>query len=78
MTTATEATKLSKRQRRMLKFLREYIAREGYAPTVREIGVGCDISSTSIVAYNLGQLQDRGYIRRAPGRVRAIAVVERK
>jgi SOS-response transcriptional repressor LexA len=50
-------------------------AEMGYAPTVREIQQWTSASSTSIVAYRLGQLEQRGYIARAPGRSRAIRVL---
>jgi repressor LexA len=55
---------LSKRQRKILKFLSEYIEETGYPPSIREIGAAADISSTSVVSYNLKRLEERGYISR--------------
>lgn len=56
--------RLSKRQRRILEFLGEYVEENGYPPTIREIGAAADISSTSVVSYNLERLEERGYISR--------------
>jgi repressor LexA len=56
--------RLSERQRRILEFLAEYIEENGYPPSIREIGTAADISSTSVVSYNLKRLEERGYISR--------------
>lgn len=56
---------LSERQRTILAFIVAYKeATQGHSPTIREIGRATDISSTSIVNYNLNQLEARGYIER--------------
>ena len=55
---------LSKRQRRILDFVNEYIDENGRPPTIREIGRAADISSTSVVNYNLTKLTERGYVER--------------
>ena len=56
--------RLSKRQRRILEFLDEYVTENGYPPSIREIGAAAGISSTSVVVYNLERLEERGYISR--------------
>jgi repressor LexA len=55
---------LSKRQEAILDFIRIYHAEHDYPPTIREIGKAADISSTSVVKYNLERLQEMGYIDR--------------
>ena len=55
---------LSPKQKRILQFIRKFIDARGYPPTVRDIVSGCEISSTSVVAYNLARLETAGYIRR--------------
>jgi repressor LexA len=55
---------LSKRQRRILEFLKEYVEENGYPPSIREIGAAAGISSTSVVSYNLRRLEERGHISR--------------
>lgn len=67
---------LSPRQRRVLDFIRRYIAEHGYPPTIREICEACDISSTSVANYNLRRLAEAGYIRRSDRLSRAIELTE--
>jgi len=55
---------LSDKQQRMLNFINEFVDDKGYPPTVRDILTGCQISSTSVVDYNLRVLQREGYLRR--------------
>jgi repressor LexA len=57
-------TALSERQVKILKFLQEFLAKQHYPPTIREIGQAVKISSTSVVNYNLNQLEKRGLIAR--------------
>ena len=56
--------KLSPRQKRILSYIRHYLADKPYPPTIRDIVGGCDISSTSVADYNLAILEKEGYIRR--------------
>ena len=44
---------LSSKQERILYFLRRFLEEKDYPPTIRDIAFGCDISSTSVVDYNL-------------------------
>ena len=55
---------LSAKQQRILTFVSEFIAERGYPPTVRDIQSGCNISSTSVVDYNLNILVQQGHLRR--------------
>jgi len=55
---------LSPKQERIINFVTEFLHDKGYPPTIRDIGAGCGISSTSVVAYNLDKLEQAGYIRR--------------
>ena len=56
--------KLSARQDRMLQFIQDFLEDNRYPPTVRDIQAGCEVSSTSVVDYNLRILQREGYLRR--------------
>jgi repressor LexA len=58
------AEHLSERQKRIVKFLGEYVEENGYPPSIREIGAAAGISSTSVVSYNLKRLEEKGYISR--------------
>ena len=65
----------SDRQQRMYDFIVAYkAAHDGRSPTIREIGDACDISSTSVVNYNLAGLARAGFIARPAGESRAITV----
>jgi repressor LexA len=55
---------LSDKQRRMLNFINDFVDDNSYPPTVRDILKGCNISSTSVVDYNLRILEREGYLRR--------------
>lgn len=55
---------LSAKQERIINFVTEFLQDQGYPPTIRDIAAGCDISSTSVVAYNLNKLEQAGYIHR--------------
>ena len=55
---------LSSRQERMMAFIREFISKSGYPPSIREIGEAVDISSTSVVNYNLKALEKKKLIAR--------------
>lgn len=70
------ADELSVKQRAILKFLEDFIAEHDYPPSIRDIQNGCDISSTSVVDYNLKRLEERGYIRRGREVSRAIELLD--
>lgn len=55
---------MSSKQKRILRFIRKFLDTRGYPPTIRDIVSGCEISSTSVVTYNLARLEAAGYIRR--------------
>lgn len=55
---------LSERQQKILEFVKSFTLANGYPPTIREIGAAVNISSTSVVNYNLDALQRGGYITR--------------
>jgi repressor LexA len=68
------AADLTARQRRILDYIRETVERRGYPPTVREIGEAVGLVSPSSVAYQMGVLQKKGYLRKDPNRPRAVDV----
>ena len=55
---------LSERQQKMLDYIHLYIDENGRPPTIREIGSAVDISSTSVVNYNLTRLKEKGLLER--------------
>ena len=67
---------LSHRQRRILEFIKEFLRGHGYPPSIRDIQGACDISSTSVVDYNLSILERDGFIRRDPEVSRGIELLD--
>ena len=65
---------LTARQRRILSCIREWVGEHGYPPSVREIGEVVGLVSPSSVAYQLKELEKKGYLRRDPNRPRAVDV----
>lgn len=67
---------LTDRQRQVLEFIRTYIVETGYPPSVRDIGIGCRLTSTSTVQSHLESLISLGYLRRDQGRPRALVLLD--
>ncbi len=67
---------LSTKQQSILDFLRRFIREKDYPPSIRDIQLGCGISSTSVVDYNLKALERIGYIRRDREVSRAIELLD--
>ena len=55
---------LSQRQERILGYIQDFILKRGYSPAIRDIQNDLKISSTSVVAYNLRALEEKGKIVR--------------
>lgn len=60
---------------RVYNFIVEFIKKNGYAPSVREICNGTDLSSTSSVYAHLLKLEDEGKIQMKKKSTRAIKVI---
>ena len=71
----TTTKKLSERQSKILEFIKQFMRDHQFPPTVRDIQAGCEISSTSVVDYNLHILQRHGYLRRLPEVSRGIELL---
>jgi repressor LexA len=61
---SSEKESLSKRQSEILRYVWDYVLEAGRPPTIREIGAAANISSTSVVNYNLTKLMEKGYLDR--------------
>ncbi len=68
--------KLSLKQERILEFIHDFLETHQYPPTVRDIQSGCEISSTSVVDYNLRILQREGHLRREAEVSRGIELLD--
>lgn len=66
---------LTERQQRVLDAIRALTSRQGFAPSLREIGQAAGLKSTSSVQHQLQVLEAKGYIRRDANKGRAIEVI---
>jgi repressor LexA len=66
---------LTRRQKEILDFLSRHIEKKGYAPTIEEIGEHFGLSSLATVHKHLTNLQDKGLIKRAWNRSRALELL---
>ena len=69
---------LYKRQKQILDFIKQYIDKYGYSPTLAEIAESINVSSLATVHEHLQALVQKGVIRRFEGAVRGIEVVDQK
>src|SRR5215467_7060242 len=60
---------LSYQRQKILRFVCGFTQREGYPPTLREIGQAMGLAP-SLVHHHLSVLQDAGYLTRVAGRPR--------
>lgn len=69
------APRLTERQRRIVDIIQQSLAERSYPPSMREIGDACGLASLSSVTHQLARLQEMGYLRRVPGKPRAMEVI---
>ena len=67
---------LSEKQQAILDYIRAFIRKNEYPPSIREIMTTLGISSTSVVNYNLNVLVREGYITRHKELARGIRLVD--
>jgi repressor LexA len=68
---------MTDRQRQVLDFIKAEVRRQGFPPTVRDIGEAVGLSSSSTVHAHLLALEAKGLIRRDPSKPRALEVLDR-
>jgi repressor LexA len=62
-------------ERRIYNYLVDYLKRETFQPSIREIGTRFGIRSTKTVTEHLQSLQRKGYLDRTPSRSRALKIL---
>jgi len=67
---------LTKRQKEILDYIEQSIAKNGYAPTLEEIGERFELRSMATVHKHLSNLETKGLIRRKWNHSRAIEVTD--
>ncbi len=68
------AEALTGKRQEILEYIGDSLRRQGYPPSVREIGEAVGLTSSSTVHAHLAVLQREGYLRRDPTKPRAIEV----
>ena len=66
---------LNSLERRILDFIIDYLRRNTYQPSIREIARRFGIKSTKTVSEYLQSLADKGWIERDPSRSRGVRVI---
>jgi repressor LexA len=66
---------LTKRQKEIFDYIKRYLRKHGYPPTVREIGKALGLHSPSTVHAHLAKLEQSGLLRRDPSKPRAIELM---
>ena len=67
---------VTRRQQEILEFIREFTARQGYAPSHEEIQRRFDLGSPATVHKHLKNLEEKGLLRKQPHRSRSLELVE--
>ena len=67
--------KLTGRQKDILNALKKFIAKNGFTPTVREIGSMLNLNSPATAHFHLNKLEEKGYIKRNKAKNRAIELL---
>ena len=69
---------LYRRQKQILGFVKQYIEKYGYSPTLGEIAESIGVSSLATVHEHLQALSAKGVIKKFEGAVRGIEVIDQK
>lgn len=69
---------LSKRQKEILDFIRDWIDKKGYSPTFREIMNHFEFTSVGTVVAHMKALTEKGFVQSQPKKRRSIVLIEQK
>ena len=69
---------LTRRQREVLDVIRDFIDRQGYSPSLQEIGAELGLSSVATVHKHVTLLVEKGYVRRTWNQNRSIELNQRE
>ena len=70
---------LYRRQRQIVEFISQFVQRNGYSPTLREIGNAMGLSSLATIHEHIERLCKKGVLKKTAGnRTRGLVVVDDK
>ena len=67
---------LNKREKSILKYIGKQIEKNGYPPSVREIGKAVGLSSTATVHGYLAKLEEKGYVKKENQKGRTLKLLK--
>ncbi len=67
--------KLTTRQEYILQIIKQLVAKNGYPPTVREIGEKANLHSPATIHFHLTKLEEKGYIKKDNSKNRTIEIL---
>jgi len=67
---------LTRRQREILDYIREFISEQGYSPSLEEIGAHFGLSSVATVHKHVQHLLEKGVVRRVSNSSRSLEPVD--
>lgn len=67
--------KLTARQEYILEVIKKLIAKNGYPPTVREIGAKANLNSPATIHFHLKKLEEKGYLKKDNSKNRTIEIL---
>lgn len=70
-----ETVRPTKKQRELLTFIEDFIAKNGYSPSYREIMDGLKYTSVATVALHVNSLIKRGHLKKRDRSARSLEVV---
>ncbi len=68
---------LTRRQKLILDYIRDFMNSNGYSPTLEEIADHFQLASLNGVYKHLRNLEERGFIRRLPNQSRSIELIDK-
>jgi repressor LexA len=67
---------LTRRQREIYDYIREFVRRQGYSPSLEEIGEHFGLSSVATVHKHVQHLVEKGFVKKAWNRSRSVEPVD--
>lgn len=67
--------KLTQRQSYVLQAIKKLLAKNGYPPTVREIGEEAHLSSPATIHFHLKKLEEKGYLKKGDYKNRTLELL---
>lgn len=68
---------LTRKQKKVLTFVRKYLSKNQYPPTMREIGDSLGLRSINGVSEHLFRLERKGYLQLVPRISRGIRLTDK-